>query len=140
VTPPNVHDLQLTEIWSNDDPTQRTRFAFPVSVVMGAQSTSVVYFELEPGNRIGRHTDSAEEVLLILEGRGEATVGDVAVPLETGAFAVVPALSPHDLVNQGDSPLRVLGFFSSSTIVSVFDHAWQPFGVRIVGTPTPEPE
>jgi hypothetical protein len=32
----------------------------------------------------------------------------------------------------------VLGFFSSNAAVSVFEHAWQPFGERIVGTLVPE--
>lgn len=34
---------------------------------------------------------------------------------------------------------RVLGFFSGSTVVSVFDDPLPPMGTRVVGTPLPEP-
>ena len=65
-------------------------------------------------------------------------IRDATLAVETGTLAVVPALVPHDLVNKGDTTLRVLGIFSSNTMVSVFDHTWQPIGSRIVGTPMPE--
>jgi quercetin dioxygenase-like cupin family protein len=134
----NVDELELRDLWSDEDPAQRARVTFPVFHATGAKSTSVVYFELEPGDRIGSHTDSAEEILLLLEGTAEASVGDETGLLEQGSLAVVPALVPHDIRNTGDSPLRVLGFFSSNAIVSVFENAWQPAGARVVGTPLPE--
>lgn len=84
------------------------------------------------------HTDSAEEILLILDGRAEATVGDERGTLESGSIAIVPALEPHDLRNIGQSTLRVAGFFSSNAVVSVFEHALQPLGGRVVGTPHPD--
>lgn len=41
--------LELMEGWSDDDPTMRNRFAFPVSAQTGAADSAVVYFEVEPG-------------------------------------------------------------------------------------------
>jgi quercetin dioxygenase-like cupin family protein len=134
-----VNALELQELWSDDDPAQRARVTFPVSLATGAQSTAIVYFELEPGDHTGVHTDSAEEIVLILEGRGEAAVGEDKIAVEAGALAVIPALVPHDVVNVGETVLRVVGFFSSNTVVSVFEHAWQPMNLRVVGTPLPEP-
>ena len=40
---------------------------------VGAASTAVIYFEHEPGEHHGRHTDSAEEVVLVLEGEAEVS-------------------------------------------------------------------
>jgi quercetin dioxygenase-like cupin family protein len=35
-----------------------------------------VYFELEPGKELGAHTDSAEEIVYIIDGTVEATIGN----------------------------------------------------------------
>jgi quercetin dioxygenase-like cupin family protein len=133
-----IDELELLQLWSDDDPAQRAGVTFPAFHATGAKSTAVVYFELDPGARIGSHTDSAEEILLILAGKGEATVGGEIGEVEEGSLTVVPALVPHDIENSGQSTLKVLGFFSSNAIVSVFGNAWQPAGAHVVGTPVPE--
>jgi quercetin dioxygenase-like cupin family protein len=129
--------LELVRFSSDEDPTRECRAAWAVHREAGSASTAVIYFELEPGKRLGRHTDSAEEVLVVLEGTVEAVVGEERVRLEPGGMAVVPALVPHDVVNAGDRPARVAGMFSSNTIVAVFDGPWQPIGSNVVTTPPP---
>jgi quercetin dioxygenase-like cupin family protein len=130
-----IDELELFEGWSQSDTGMRVRAGFPISSGTGTKSTAVVYFELEPGEHLGSHTDSAEEILLIVAGRGEATIGDEHAVIETGALAVVPALMPHSVKNIGEETLRVVGFFSSSTVLSVFDEPMEPFGTRYFTTP-----
>jgi quercetin dioxygenase-like cupin family protein len=135
--------LQLTErdlahISSETDDTRRIRVDFPISSAVGAASTAVVYFELDPGEHTGMHTDSAEEIVLILSGTVEATVGAERGELAAGGLGLVPALVPHDVRNIGDETVRVVGFFSSGTVVSVFEDPLMPAGRRVVGTPVPE--
>ncbi|MGL6280203.1 MAG: cupin domain-containing protein [Gaiella sp.] len=131
-------DRELIEVGSETDETRRIRFDFALSSMTGAASTALVYFELEPGEHTGMHTDSAEEVVLILSGTAEATVGEERGILTPGGIGLVPALVPHDVRNVGDETVRVAGFFSSSTVVSVFDDPFTPFGKSVVGTPVPE--
>lgn len=131
-------DQDLAEITSETDETRQLRVDFPISSLAGAASTAVVYFELEPGQHTGMHTDSAEEIVLVLSGRAEAIVGDERGELSTGGLGLVPALVPHDVRNIGDETVRVVGFFSSATVVSVFDDVLMPAGTRVVGTPLPE--
>jgi quercetin dioxygenase-like cupin family protein len=133
-------DLELAQVFSETDETRRIRFDFPVSHLAGTASTSVVYFELEPGEHTGMHTDSAEEIVLILAGQVEATVGDETGELTAGGLGVIPALVPHDVRNIGDETVSVVGFFSSNTVVSVFDDPMMPGRARVVGTPMPEAE
>ena len=130
-----IGELELLEGWYEDDPTMRVRSNFPFYVGTGTKNTAVVYFELEPGCRLGTHTDSAEEILLILEGMAEATVGDEQSQVSAGELAVVPAMVPHGLRNVGDETVRVAGFFSSNVVVSTFDQPMMPLGQRVVGTP-----
>ena len=131
-------DRDLADITSETDETRQMRVDFPISSTAGAASTAVVYFELEPGEHTGMHTDSAEEIVLVLSGRAEAIVGDERGELSAGGLGLVPALVPHDVRNIGDETVRVVGFFSSATVVSVFDDALMPAGTRVVGTPLPE--
>ena len=114
------------------------RVGFPLSSTTGTASTAVVLLEFEPGGELAVHTDSAEELLLVIEGSADATVGDETGRLEAGDIAVVPALAPHGLRNVGDGTLRVVGFFSSSTNVAVFEEPL-PTGdqVVVVGAPMP---
>ena len=114
------------------------RVDFPIYAAHGSEACATVYFEVDPGGHIGRHTDSAEEILYIVDGEGEAVVGDERVPVSSGALALVPELVPHDLYATGDTPLRVLGFFAAAMVESVFDETMEPMGRRVLGTPPVE--
>ena len=134
----HIEQIELLPVWGDGDPTMRGRAAFPLHAAHGCEASSTVYFEVEPGHHIGRHTDSAEEILFIVDGTGEAVVGEERVPVSRGALALVPELVPHDVYATGDSPLRVLGFFAAATVESVFDETMQPMGRRVLGTPIAE--
>jgi quercetin dioxygenase-like cupin family protein len=130
-----IEDLELMEGWYEDDPTMRVKVNFPFFLGTGTKNTAVVYFEIEPGYRLGTHTDSAEEILLVLEGEAEVSLGDEEDRISAGEMALVPAMVPHGLRNVGEETVRVAGFFSSNVIVSTFDQPLMPFGQRVVGTP-----
>jgi quercetin dioxygenase-like cupin family protein len=130
-----IDQLELMEVWYEDDPTMRLRVNFPFFLGTGTKSTAVVYFEIEPGYRLGTHTDSAEEIILILEGEAEVSLEDERGRLSAGEMALVPAMVPHGLRNVGEETVRVAGFFSSNVVVSTFDRPMMPFNQRVVGTP-----
>ena len=130
-----LNELELLDAWYEDDPTMRVRFDFPLFAARGTKSTAVVYFELDPGCRLGTHVDSTEELLLILEGAAEVTVGDERGRASAGEIALVPAMVPHSLRNDGEETVRVVGFFSSSTVDSVFDRPMMPINQQVIGSP-----
>jgi quercetin dioxygenase-like cupin family protein len=130
-----IVDLELMEVWYETDPTMRLKVNFPLFLGTGTKNTAVVYFEIEPGYRLGTHTDSAEEILLILEGEVDVSLGEEEGRLSAGQVAVVPAMVPHGMRNVGEERVRVAGFFSSNVIVSTFDKPMMPFGQRVLGTP-----
>jgi quercetin dioxygenase-like cupin family protein len=130
-----IEDLELLEVWYENDPTMRLKVNFPFFLGTGTKNTAVVYFEIEPGYRLGTHTDSAEEILLILEGEAEVSLGEEQGRLSAEEMALVPAMVPHGIRNVGDERVRVAGCFSSNVIVSTFDQPMMPFGQRAVGTP-----
>ena len=130
-------DLDLFEVYIDSDSNGRVFPAFPINCFTGAEHTAVVYFEVAPGERLGTHTDSAEEILYIVAGEGEAEIGDERGRVRAGDLAVIPAMAPHGVVNTGDEPLRVVGFFCEREITSTFEAPLQPVGVATVTTGVP---
>jgi quercetin dioxygenase-like cupin family protein len=132
-------DLELMQIWFGSDERARVQVTFPINKWAGAQDTAVVFFELEPGDRLPVHTDSAEEILYIVAGTAEAQVGEERGVVAKGDLAVIPAMVPHGLVNIGDDKVTVVGFFSESEITSSFDEPIEPIGAAVVvqGAPAP---
>ena len=125
----STSDLDLLEVHIDSDPRGRVSPAFPINRFTGAAHTAVVYFEVQPGDYLPTHTDSAEEILYIVAGEGEARLGDERGYVRAGDLAVIPAMVPHGIANTGDEPLKVVGFFCESEIVSTFAEPLQPIGL-----------
>ena len=105
----NVASTAMMEGWHEGEPKAQWRVGFPL---LSLDDSLVIQIETEPGASLGTHTDSAEEILLVLAGRIEAHVGDERVELGPGEMAIVPELAPHGFRTVGDVTARVLGFLS----------------------------
>lgn len=131
----DLNKLELTEFIAKEKPGQRCRATFPLLGAHGTKDSATVYFELDPGEELGTHTDSAEELLIILEGDIEATVGAEKAILSKGQLAVVPKMEPHNFRNVGEGKAKVLGFFGgANNIVATFGQTWWPTGSNQVDT------
>lgn len=127
----SIKSLELGEAWIASDPDRgRAHPAFPINEHTGAAGSGVVYFEVERGQYLPRHTDSPEEVLYIVAGAGEAEVGGETAIVSAGDLAVIPSMVPHGIRNIGSETLKVVGFFNSAHIVSTFEEELQPMGVK----------
>ena len=133
-------ELELMQGWFDSDPEHtRVRVAFPINKWAGSRDSAVVYFEVNPGDRLARHTDSAEEILYMVAGEAEAEVGDQRRRLAAGDLAVIPSMVPHGLVNVGNETVKVVGFFSESEVISTFKEPVQPFGAAVLNQGAPPP-
>src|SRR5438876_941392 len=69
------------------------RAAFPISSAEGTAALAVVWIELVPGGILHEHTDSAEELLFVVEGEvGAERPGEPARDREAEAGAAAPRL------------------------------------------------
>lgn len=134
----DLANLELFNAWYENDPAMRVAVNFPFYAATGNESSAAVYFEIEPGCYLGTHTDSAEEILLVLSGTVEATVGEETGQLSSGQTALIPAMVPHGVRNTGREIARCVGFFAAANVVSTFDRPLMPFGQQTVGTPPVE--
>jgi quercetin dioxygenase-like cupin family protein len=133
-------EVELMQGWFDSDPEHtRVRVTFPLNKWAGSADSAAVYFEIEPGNRLAEHTDSAEEILYVVAGDAEAQVADERRRLSTGELAVIPAMMPHAVVNVGSETVKVVGFFSQSEVISTFNESVQPFGATVLNQGAPPP-
>jgi quercetin dioxygenase-like cupin family protein len=126
--------LELRDAWFKSDPSARWRLNVALAETTGTESCSLIYFELDPGCRLPRHTDSAEEIVLILSGSAVAKIADRESEVEAGGVVLIPQQAPHEVHNSGPGILRAVGFFATASPVSTFDEPVMPGGTRVRGT------
>jgi quercetin dioxygenase-like cupin family protein len=62
--------LKRTEVWAEDDKSVHWAGAFAVFGGHGTTASSTIVYEIEPGHRLGWHTDATEETQYIIAGIG----------------------------------------------------------------------
>lgn len=87
---------------------------------LGSSDSTVCYFEIHPGKRLGWHHNTAEEVQFYIEGSGELSLETGSRRVEKGDVVVVAAGTAHDVRNTGNTNLRAIGFFAEPRV----RHIW----------------
>lgn len=123
---------KMTNHGADDDSNRKVTGNFALYSAAGTKSGAVVYFELEPGKELGFHTDSAEEIVYVVDGTIEAAVGNNndKERLSRGDLGVVPVMERHNFRSIGTNTAKVIGFFSSPNIVSTFEKVFMPANFR----------
>ena len=128
----DLASMELIEGWFAADETVHFRANFALVGGNGAEQSSLVYVELEPGKALGEHMDSPEETLLVLDGDVEMQIGQDRVRARRGQLAVVPPMIPHSVRNVGRGTARVVGFFPSPGVVATFVEPVQPINQHVL--------
>jgi quercetin dioxygenase-like cupin family protein len=122
-------DSELAESWLEGDDSARWRSTAGHGSAQGARSSASSLLELQPGKRLPRHTDSAEEAIVVIAGSAEVEMDSERSFLESnGGLAVVPAEVPHQVKNVGDEPLRFFAIYASNDVVTRYEAEVQPDG------------
>ncbi len=130
----DLNTLALVEFTGKGDALQQCRATFPLIGAHGSKQLASVYFEIAPGDNLGRHTDSAEELIIVLQGTLEAEVNGEVRKVEAGSMILIPEMAPHNFRNTGPGTARVLGVFGKNNIVATFEQEWLPTNSRVVDT------
>ena len=104
----------------------------------GADQSTTIVFEIEPGKRLGWHTDQTEETQYIIAGTGELRTDAGVFPVGPTSVFVVPTNVGHDLVNTGTETMRCVAFFAAAMFTQKFDNVMQPLNSHVLGTPNRE--
>jgi quercetin dioxygenase-like cupin family protein len=102
----------------------------------GATQSSTIVYEIEPGHRLGWHTDATEETQYIIAGNGKLFMEDGSTcTVGPGSVFVLPTNVKHDLENVGTETLRAVAFFAAAMFTQDFDNVMLPPKSHILGTP-----
>ena len=74
----------------------------------GASESSVWFVRIAPGTAGTPHRLTREEVIVAIEGKARATLGEQSHDLEAGGAIVVPAGADFSLENPYDVPFRAI--------------------------------
>ena len=133
--------LARNKVWGEDDAGVRWAGAFAVYGGHGATQSSTIVYEIEPGGRLGWHTDATEETQYIIAGTGTLHLEDgTSHAVGPGSVFVLPTPMRHDLANTGKETLRAVAFFAAAMFTQTFDNVMLPPKSHVLGTPNREGE
>ena len=134
--PINKDGLEITHLTSSTSDDAEWVGGFFAHGGDGAESSTVIWFAVPPGKRLGRHTDTAEETQFILAGSGELLRDSGSKPVRAGDVVVLAVGEAHDLHDSGRSDLEVIGFFSAPAVEQHWsDEVWEPGELTVTGSP-----
>ena len=120
----------FSDAWIEGDDRARWRSASGHGPRVGARASGSSILELDAGCLLPRHTDSAEEIIVIASGVATVTVGDETATAQQGAIALVPAGVPHEVRNASGSLLRFWAIYSGTDVTTTYESPVQPGGER----------
>lgn len=128
--------LTRSKVWGETDKAVSWAGAFAVYGGHGATASSTIVYEIEPGKRLGWHTDATEETQYIIAGTGKLYLEDGSThAVGPGSVFVLPTPMRHDLENTGKETLRAVAFFAAAMFTQNFDQVMLPPKSHILGTP-----
>lgn len=136
--PPVIDSSELprAKVWGKSDPVVCWAGAFATYGGHGATASSTIVYEIEPGGRLGWHTDATEETQYVIAGKGRLYLEDGSThEVGPGSVFVLPTPLRHDLENTGKETLRAVAFFAAAMFTQDFDQVMLPPDSHILGTP-----
>ena len=125
-----LNEVELEESWVEDQADARWRTATVHGPGTGAGASGSSLLEVPAGCMLARHTDSAEELIVVLAGEGEVVVDGEPGRVAVGGLALVPKDVPHEVRNIGEGPLRFLALYAESEVTTTYETGVQPGGDR----------
>jgi quercetin dioxygenase-like cupin family protein len=122
--------VELSDSWIEGDDGAHWRSAAGTGPSVGAEASGSSLLEVPAGRRLPRHTDSAEETIVVTAGVATVSVEGEQATVPAGGVALVPANAPHEVRNAGEEPLRFLAVYASPDVVTRYEEEVQPAGSR----------
>jgi quercetin dioxygenase-like cupin family protein len=130
--------MDRIKVRSSEDTSIKWNASFATYGGHGADQSSTIVYEIEPGGHLGWHTDATEETQYVVSGKGELRTEEGKFPVGPGSVFVLPTNLRHDLANTGKEPLRAVAFFAAAMFTQDFDSEMLPPRSHILGTPNRE--
>ncbi len=80
--------------------------------LMTNRFSQVVIMSVEPGEDIGMEVHDLDQILVFVEGTGQAVIEGEKAPVSEGSLFVVPAGAEHNFINTGTVPLKLFTVYA----------------------------
>jgi mannose-6-phosphate isomerase-like protein (cupin superfamily) len=80
--------------------------------ILTNEHSQLVLMSVEPGDEIGEETHDVDQVLIFVEGSGDAVLNDQHSPVKAHSLVVVPAGTRHNFINTGAMPLKLFTVYA----------------------------
>ena len=121
---------RLEDQWVEGRSDLRWRSTLGTTAEGGARECSSSLLEVDPGCALPRHTDSAEEIVVVVSGVAEVELDGETGRVEAGGVALVPKDAPHQVRSVGHEPLRFVACYADVDVVTTYEDVVQPSGER----------
>ena len=75
--------------------------------ILTNEHSQIVLMSIEPGDDIGEESHDVDQVLVFVEGEGEAVLNGERSKIQTNSLVVVPAGTQHNFINTGSTALKL---------------------------------
>jgi mannose-6-phosphate isomerase-like protein (cupin superfamily) len=75
--------------------------------ILTNEHSQIVLMSVEPGDDIGEEAHDVDQVLVFVEGQGEAVLNGDRSTVQANSLVVVPAGTQHNFINTGSTPLKL---------------------------------
>ena len=80
--------------------------------ILTNEHSQLVLMSIEPGDEIGEETHDVDQVLVFVQGEGEAILNGQKSRIGTDSLVAVPAGTLHNFVNTGKERLKLYTIYS----------------------------
>ena len=80
--------------------------------LMTGEHSQVVVMSIPPGGEIGEEIHHVDQVLVFVDGEGEATLNGQKSKVSAGDLTFVPAGTKHNFINTGNKDLKLYTIYS----------------------------
>ena len=81
-------------------------------VIFTGPHSQLVLMSLLPGEDIGKEIHEVDQFFRFEEGEGKVIIGGEEHLVKDGSAAIVPAGTEHNVINTGDTPLKLYTIYS----------------------------
>lgn len=81
-------------------------------VLYTAKHCQLVAMSLKPREDIGEEVHTLDQFFRVEEGTGKTIINDVSTDIKAGFAIIVPAGAKHNIINTGDTPLKLYTIYS----------------------------
>ncbi len=95
----------------NIDELARENGFFCLEIVTN-EFSQILLMSIEPGSDIGERVHDGDQILVIIEGSGEAVLNRRHSAIEAGSLVAVPSGARHNIINTGATALKLYAIYA----------------------------